>query len=54
MVSTPTTFIVLPMPYAEPPSITLTAVIVPLPSTVSFAVACFPVVEDPIEISLAL
>ena len=46
--------IYLGIPYAEPPSITLTAVIVPLLSTVSFAVACLPVTDDPIETNCAL
>ena len=45
VVATPTTVRVLPIPYAEPPSIILTAVIVPEPSNVIFAVAFEPVVD---------
>ena len=51
---TPTTASVFPIPYALPPSIILTAVIVPLESTVSFAVALTPVVEVPIPTNFAL
>ena len=50
----PITFIVLPIPYALPPSITMMSLIVPAALTVTFAVACFPVVDAPIETSLAL
>ena len=54
VVAIPTTANVLPIPYALPPSIILTAVIVPLPLIVTFAVACLPVIEDPNATNLAL
>ena len=54
VVSTPTTASVLPIPYAEPPSMILTSVIVPPESKVILAVACLPVVDEPIDTSLAL
>ena len=41
----PDTVIVLPIPYALPPSIIFTLVIVPKASTVTFAFACEPTVE---------
>ena len=44
VVSTPTTVKVFPIPYADPPSMILTAVIAP-ELTVIFAVAFEPVVE---------
>ena len=44
-VEIPDTVIVLPIPYALPPSIIFTSVIVPEESTVTFAFACEPTVE---------
>ena len=54
VVAIPTTANVLPIPYALPPSIILTAVIVPLALMVTFAVAYLPVIEEPNATNLAL
>ena len=54
MVPTPTTARVLPIPYALPPFIILTALISPLALKVILPVACLPVTDAPIETNLAL
>ena len=54
MVATPTTARVLPIPYAEPPSMILTLVTPPEASTSILAVASTPVVDDPMLTSFAL
>ena len=54
MVAIPTTCIVLPTPYALPPSMISMAVIPPVSATSTFAVACLPVTELPMDTNFAL
>ena len=54
VVAIPTTARVLPIPYALPPSIILTAVTPPVGSTVTLAVAFSPVTDAPIDTNLTL